>query len=63
MNNNKKIPAIHFVSTIMANVDNEKMSDSAFRNLVKSTLPIVEKQPLETIRKDLRKKEIKFYIR
>lgn len=56
-----EIPAIHFISTIMANVDNKEMTDFAFRDLIRNTLPIVEKQSLETIRESLRKKVKKYY--
>lgn len=36
-----KIPARHFVKTLAANVDNEKLTDEAFREMVRNTLPIV----------------------
>lgn len=37
-----KVPAKHFVETLVANVDNEKLSDAEFREFVRNTLPIVE---------------------
>ena len=36
------VPASNFVSTMAANVDNPKMSDSDFRQFVMNTLPFVE---------------------
>lgn len=35
------VPAESFVGTLAANVDNKKMSDKNFRQLVRNTLPIV----------------------
>ncbi len=35
------IPARHFVKTLAANVDNATLTDEAFRELVRNTLPIV----------------------
>lgn len=35
------IPARNFVKTLAANVDNQKLSDEAFREFVRNTLPIV----------------------
>jgi hypothetical protein len=37
-----QVPATHFVQTLAANVDNEKLDDAAFREFVRNTLPIVE---------------------
>jgi len=45
----------------MANVDNKEMTDSAFRNFIRTTLPIVEKQPLDTIVDGLKEKVSKYY--
>lgn len=42
MFNKVLIPATSFVDTMSANVDNEKMSDSDFRQFVRNTLPIVD---------------------
>jgi hypothetical protein len=36
------IPAKHFVQVLAANVDNENMSDEAFRELVRNTVSQVE---------------------
>lgn len=38
-----KIPANHFIETLIANVHNSKLSDKDFREFVKATLPIVER--------------------
>ncbi len=38
-----EISALHFVTTLLANVDNEKLSDTDFRDMIRTTLPIVEK--------------------
>lgn len=35
------VPAANFVSTMSANVSNDKMSDKEFREFVRNTLPIV----------------------
>ena len=37
-----KIPAENFVALLAVNVDNKKLSNQAFRQLVRNTLPIVE---------------------
>jgi hypothetical protein len=37
----RTVPASNFVGTMVANVDNEKMSDADFRQFVRNTLPIV----------------------
>lgn len=38
-----KVPAVSFIGTMMANVDNDKLSDADFRQMFRNTLPIVEK--------------------
>lgn len=38
----KTIPAKSFVQMLAANVDNAKLTDEAFREMVKNTLPHVE---------------------
>ncbi len=38
----QRISAESFAATLAANVDNQRMSADAFRELVRSTLPIVE---------------------
>lgn len=35
------IPPLNFCQTLHANVDNPKLSDAQFRELVRNTLPIV----------------------
>lgn len=37
----RKVPAESFMQTLSANVDNERLSDAGFRELVRNTLPIV----------------------
>jgi len=36
------IPASNFMATIAVNVDNEKLSDADFRQMIRNTLPIVD---------------------
>lgn len=36
------VPAANFVLTLNANVDNEKLSDEAFREFVKNSLEVVK---------------------
>lgn len=36
------LPAEHFCGTLQANVDNPKLTDDDFRQLVRNTLPIVK---------------------
>ena len=40
--NKDVIPARHFVQTLVENVDNQKLTDEAFREFIRNTLPIVE---------------------
>ena len=56
-----KVPAINFISTIIANVDNDKLSDAEFRQFIRNTLPIVEKQSLESFANEEMKKDVKKY--
>lgn len=42
---NRTVSASCFVGTIAANVDNRKISDKEFRELVRNTLPIVQYDP------------------
>lgn len=35
------VPAEHFMATIAANVDNDKLTDAEFREFIRNTLPIV----------------------
>jgi len=36
------VPAKNFCQTLLANVDNKKLSDKAFRTFVRNTLPVVD---------------------
>lgn len=42
-----KIPAKYFVDLLRVNVDNEKLSDEEFRQIIRNTLPIVESKESE----------------
>lgn len=44
-----KVPAVNFIGTMMANVDNDQLSDADFRQMFRNTLPIVEKPEHHTI--------------
>ncbi len=59
--NNWKVPAVNFIGTLMANVDNDKLSDEDFRQFVRNTLTIVEKPDLESLANDSIKDKIKQY--
>jgi len=60
--NNWKVPAKNFIGTVMANVDNDKLSDADFREFIRNTLPIVEKPDLESLGNDSIKPKLKkFY--
>lgn len=37
----RTVPAINFMATIAANVDNKKLNDKEFRQFIRNTLPIV----------------------
>lgn len=41
MSKKPTVPAEHFMGTLQANVDNEKLSDADFREFVRNTLPII----------------------
>jgi len=62
-NINHKVPAVNFIGTMMANVDNEKLSDAEFRQIFRNTLAIVEKPSIETIASDELKLKVKKYYR
>jgi len=36
-----KVPAEHFCQSLNANIDNGKLTDKAFREFVRNTLPVV----------------------
>lgn len=48
MKNEFAVPALNFVRIIAANIDNEELSDTDFREFVRNTLPIVQKEEKET---------------
>ncbi len=57
----QKVPAVNFIGTMMANIDNEKLNDEEFRNFIRNTLPIVEKPPIESLANEEIKSKIKKY--
>lgn len=59
--NNWTVPAKNFVGTIMANVDNDLLSDAEFRDFIRNTLSIVEKDDFDKIANDSIKERIKQY--
>lgn len=62
MDSNNKVPAVNFLGTVMANLDNEKLSDSEFREFIRRTLPIVEKPNIDSIaNKEILEKVKKYY--
>jgi hypothetical protein len=57
-----KVPAVNFIGTMMANVDNEKLSDADFRQFIRNTLPIVEKPEIDSLaNENIRKNVEKYY--
>jgi hypothetical protein len=58
---NHKVPAVHFMGTLLANLDNEKLSDADFRDFIRNTMPIVEKPSLDSGHNDSIKNRIKKY--
>lgn len=59
---NNKVPAVNFIGTVLANIDNDKMSDVDFRQFIRNTLPIVEKTEWETIvNQDVKQRVKKYY--
>lgn len=38
----RTVPADHFAGFVAANVDNAKLTDAEFRNMLRDTLPLVE---------------------
>lgn len=56
------VKAISFISTLLVNVDNEKLSDSDFRDFVRNTLSIVEKpEHSEIVNIEGAKRAAKYY--
>jgi len=57
-----KIPAVNFIGTMMANVDNDKLSDADFRQMFRNTIPEVEKPEHRTIaNRELAAQMAKYY--
>lgn len=56
-----KISAINFIGTMLANLDNDKLSDTDFRQFIRNTISIVEKPPLEQLGNSEIKEKIKKY--
>lgn len=52
----KIIPAKHFVQMLAANMNNAKLSDEAFREMVVNTLPFVEGGDI-TVKDNIRRVE------
>lgn len=46
----RTVPAAHFCATLEANLENKKMDDAAFRQLVRNSLPIVQYETVAEIR-------------
>lgn len=42
-----KVSAVNFLSIVLVNLDNEKLSDADFRQFIRNTIPIVEKPPFD----------------
>ncbi len=42
-----EVPAVNFIGTVLANIDNEKLSDAEFRQFIRNSLPIVQKPELK----------------
>lgn len=60
---NHKVDAVNFMGTMMANVDNEKLSDAEFREFIRNTLPIIEKPALHSLANDSIKPQLKKYYK
>lgn len=58
-----KIPAVNFIGTILVNVDNTKLSDADFRQMIRNTLPVVEKPLLDKIASEKKQKEVEKYYK
>ena len=58
---NYKIPAVNFIGTMLANLDNKKLSDANFRKFIRNTMSIVEKPPLGGITNEEAKENVKKY--
>jgi hypothetical protein len=60
---NHKVPALNFIGTMMANLDNEKLTDAEFREFIRTTLPIVEKPHIDKCANEEIKEKIKKYYK
>lgn len=56
------VPAANFVGTLVANVDNNLMSDKEFREFVRNTLPIVQTSDRWSEAIEACKREISKYL-
>jgi hypothetical protein len=57
-----QVPAINFIGTMMANVENPNLSDKDFRELFRNTIFIVEKPDFKDIANpEVKKRVHKFY--
>ena len=56
-----KVPAVNFIGTVLANVDNDDMTDGDFRKFMRDTLPIVEKPELDQLGNPKIREKIKKY--
>jgi len=58
----EKVPAVNFVGTVIANVDNDGLSDADFRQFVRNTLPIIEKPGMGGfVNEEIRERVKKYY--
>lgn len=46
---NHTVSAVHFMGTILANLDNTRLSDADFREFIRNTIPIIEKPALDSL--------------
>lgn len=58
-----KVPAVNFIGTVLANLDNEKMSDKEFRQMIRNTMSIVEKPEFDKIANEEVKERVKKYYK
>ena len=59
----KQIPSIHFMGTIMSNIDNTSISDEVFRDFIRNTLPLVSKPPIEHFSNSSVQERVKKYYK
>ena len=58
---NHKVSVVNFIGTLLVNVDNEKLSDAEFRQVVRNTLSIVEKPARKEIANEEMQEKIRGY--